>query len=194
MNKKCLAFSKEEYEKVINAIRCGFTLDGVKVRPNPRIATICIVESCLGLRLGDVLKLRMTDFIYDSGRWRLDIKEQKTGKSRTFTVPDEIYNFIQSWAYNNNINKKAKLFDVCERQVELHLNKALKYTGIPVGSHGSHSFRKMFATSVYNENNHDIELVRILLQHSSVNISQRYLGVSQERVEQAIEKTVTNLI
>lgn len=194
MNKKCIAFTREEYEKIIDAIRRGFTLDGVKVRPNPRIATICVVQSCLGLRLGDILKLRMNNFVYDVDKWRLDMNEQKTGKHRDFTVPDKVYNFIQNWAYTNNIGKDAKLFDISERQVELHLNKALKYTGIGVGRHGSHSFRKMYAKLAFEESNHNIELVRTLLQHSSVSVTQLYLGVSSDQVEKAIEKTAMNLV
>ncbi|OYP46279.1 hypothetical protein CG709_03745 [Lachnotalea glycerini] len=41
---------------------------------------------------------------------------------------------------------------------------------------GSHSFRKAFATNVYVNNHYNIELVRTLLHHSSVLVTQRYIG------------------
>ena len=39
MNKKTRALSKEEYEKIIETIQYGFIYNGIKVQPNPRIAT-----------------------------------------------------------------------------------------------------------------------------------------------------------
>ena len=78
MNKKCVALTEEQYRESINLLRNGFTLDGVAIRPNPRIATVCVVQACLGLRLGDVLNVRMDSCIKDGDRWRLDICEQKT--------------------------------------------------------------------------------------------------------------------
>ncbi|MCM1193717.1 MAG: hypothetical protein NC123_15400 [Butyrivibrio sp.] len=38
-----------------------------------------------------------------------------------------------------------------------------------------------------------IELVRILLQHSNVQITQRYLSISQKEVEDALAKTASHL-
>lgn len=49
MNKRCVAFTKEEYEKCIQLLRNGFRLStGVVVKPNERIATICLIEAVLG--------------------------------------------------------------------------------------------------------------------------------------------------
>lgn len=51
----------------------------------------------------------------------------------------------------------------------------------------------MFATRVYLENDCNIELVRLLLQHSSVAVAQRYIGISQKIVEDALAKTASLL-
>jgi len=50
----------------------------------------------------------------------------------------------------------------------------------------THSFRKYYATEIYNNNDHNIALVSKLLQHSSSAITQRYIGISTQDVEQAI--------
>lgn len=50
MNKKWVALTEEQYRESINLLRNGFKLDGVAIRPNPRIATVCVVQACLGLR------------------------------------------------------------------------------------------------------------------------------------------------
>lgn len=78
MNKKCVALTEDRYKESVSLLRNGFELDGVVIRPNPRIATVCVLQACLGLRLGDVLNLRMDSFIKDGDRWRLDIVEQRT--------------------------------------------------------------------------------------------------------------------
>lgn len=193
MNKRCVALSDEQYRESIRLLREGFVLEGKIIKPNPRIAAIEVLQASLGLRLGDVLQLRMGSFVKDNGRWRLDIKEQKTGKVRDFTVAVEIYSFIQEYALNMGISAQAKLFDISERQVERHLNKVFSKMELPLRNYGSHSYRKYFASRIYLENEMNIELVRVLLQHSSVAVTQRYIGLSQKTVEDALAKTVAHL-
>ncbi len=129
MNKKCIALSEEQYRESIKLLREGFELEGVSVKPNDRIATIEVIQATLGLRLGDTLKLKMTSFVKDANRYRLDIKEEKTGKARVFTVPMEVYSFIQGYAISMGIKPDVKLFDISSRQVERHLNKYLQKWG-----------------------------------------------------------------
>lgn len=193
MNKRCVALSDEQYRESISLLREGFVLEGKIIKPNPRIATVAVLQASLGLRLGDVLQLNMGSFIKESGRWKLNIKEQKTGKVRDFTVPVEVYSFIQDYAINMGISNTAKLFDISERQVERHLNKVFSKMELPLRSFGSHSYRKYFATRVYLDNEMNIMIVKTLLQHSSVAVTQRYIGLSQKTVEDALAKTVAHL-
>ena len=113
---------------------------------------------------------------------------------REFTVPVEVYSFIQSYSMSRGIQRDARLFDISGRQVERHLNKVFTKMGLPLKQAGSHSFRKMFATRVYQDNGYNIELVRLLLQHSSVQVTQRYLCISPKDVEDAIAKTAELVI
>lgn len=194
MNKRCTALTDEEYERVINLLRSGFIYDGHIIRPNERIATIVVLETTLGLRLGDVLKLRLSSFVKDNNNWRLDIVEQKTGKKRTFTVPVEVYSFIQDYAISSSIGVDAKLFDISERQVQRHLRMTFDKAGLDVRHKSSHTFRKTFSQRVYIDSNYNIELVRVLLQHSSVATTQKYLGIQPKQVEEALAKTSSYLI
>lgn len=194
MNKRCVALTEEQYKRSIGLLRSGFVLEDKVVKPNDRIAAVAVVQASLGLRLGDVLQLKLASFVKDGGRWRLAIKEQKTGKVREFTVPVEVYSFIQSYSMSRGIQRDARLFDISGRQVERHLNKVFTKMGLPLKQAGSHSFRKMFATRVYQDNGYNIELVRLLLQHSSVQVTQRYLCISPKDVEDAIAKTAELVI
>lgn len=194
MNKRCVALTEEQYKRSIELLRNGFMLDGKLIKPNERIATVEVLQATLGLRVGDTLKLRMTSFVKDGSRYRLDIKEEKTGKVRNFTVPMEVYSFIQGYAISRGIGYDAKLFDISERQVERHINKVFTKMELPLRKYGTHSYRKYFSTQVYIANDYNIELVRQLLQHSSVVTTQRYLGIGSKQVEDALALTAKNLI
>ncbi len=178
--KKTVALTREQYEEMIQTIREG----GVGFRKNDRIATILVLEANLGLRIEDVLKLKVNDIISDGSRYRLDIVEQKTQKKRTFTVPLPIYQYIKLYALENGIKDNERLFKITERQVQLHLQKVADYLGYE--NIGTHSFRKYFATEIYLNNNYNVVLVQQLLQHSSVAITQRYIGITSEMQEKAL--------
>ena len=188
MNKRTRTIDEETYKLIITTIQNGFEFEGVNHKKNERIATVLQLEYNLGLRIGDILNLTMDNFVKDGGRYRLNIHEQKTGKYRNFTVPVEIYNFIRDYAYENNINPKARLFPITERAVLKHLKVTCDYLGLE--GIGTHSFRKAFATNMYVNNHYNIELVRVLLQHSSVTVTQRYIGIGSRELETAIEKNI----
>lgn len=189
MNKKTVALTEEQYKNIIETIRTGFICtDGHVVKPNKRISVILSLEANLGLRISDVLQLRLSDIIHDGSRYRLNIVEKKTQKKREFTVPIEIYSFIQNYALENNINPTAKLFDISERTVQNHLQMVCEY--LEYIDISTHSFRKYFATSIYVNNNYNIELVRVLLQHSSVVTTQRYIGLQRKEIESALQNHI----
>lgn len=189
MNYKTKALTEEQFSLIIKTIRTGFvTAENRQVYSNDRIAVLLTLQANLGLRIGDIVNLRLSDIIKDGNRYRLDIVEQKTGKARTFTVPSEIYTFLQSYALENGIKSNQKLFDITVRAVQKHLQLACNYLNLQGIS--THSFRKFFAVSIYNANGYNVELVRTLLQHSSVAVTQKYLSVSSEVVEKALQKHI----
>lgn len=176
MNKKTVALTEEQYKLIITTIRQGVICsDGHIVKPNNRVATALSLEANLGLRISDILHLRLSDIIRDGDRYRLNIIEQKTQKRREFTVPTDIH-------------PNAKLFDISERAVTKHLKLTCDY--LELKGIGSHSFRKYFATSIYVNNNYDINLVRVLLQHSSTVTTQRYIGLQSHEIEDALQKHI----
>lgn len=182
MNKKTVALTTEQYREIIQTMRRGFS----GVRPNNRIATALMLEANLGLRIGDILRLRLSDIVRDGDRYRLSIIEKKTGKARTFTVPLALYNFIRLYCLDNGILADVQMFPLTERAVQKQLKQVCDYLDIPGVS--THSFRKYYATDIYRDSGCNIALVQQLLQHSSAAITQRYIGVQQKEVETAIER------
>ena len=185
MNRTTVALTTEQYKEIITTMKegfCGF-------RPNDRIATALVLEGNLGLRIGDILRLRPCDILRDGGRFRLEVIEQKTGKRRYFTVPLVIEQYIENYCLRNGIRRSDRIFPITVRAVQKQLaivRDHLGLTGI-----GTHSFRKWYATEIYKNNDYDIALVQRLLQHSSAAITQRYIGIEPQRIEAAIEGHAT---
>lgn len=189
MNKKTRALTTEEYKLIIETIRQGYTsIERRRVKGNNRLATLLVIQSNLGLRISDILKLRLDDIVRDGERFRLDIIEQKTQKARTFTVPLEIYNYIKMYCLENNIKSSATIFDITERAIQKQLKLVSEFLGLDNIS--THSFRKYFATQIYINNNYNIVLVKELLQHSSVAITQKYIGINSKEIEEALSKHI----
>lgn len=188
MNKRTITLTNQQYIDILTTIKNGFEYIGRKYQPNERIATALTLEANLGVRISDILHLRFNDIIRDGNRYRLDIVEIKTDKTRTFTVPEEIREFIDQYRIKNKMSKEQKLFDLSERQIQKHLRAVCDYLGITGIS--THSFRKYFATQIYINNDYNIELVRQLLQHSSTAVTQRYIGIQQKQIEMALQNHI----
>ena len=188
-NKKTRALTDDEFAQIIQTIQHGYiTADGKKIKPNIRVSVALTLQANLGLRIGDIINLKLSDIVKDGNRYRLDITEQKTGKKREFTVPNEIYTYLQSYALENSIRPNQKLFPITVRQVQKHLQITATYLNLE--NVGTHSFRKFFAVSVYNNNNYNVELVRALLNHSNVTVTQRYLSIENRLVELALQNHI----
>ncbi len=179
MNKKTTALTTEQYKNIMTLMKeggCGF-------RPNKRITTVLVLEGNLGLRISNIVKLRLSDIVNDGGCFRLAITEQKTGKQRIFTVP--LIQYMENYCLRNGIERNALMFPLTTRAIQKQLAlvcEYLEYEGI-----STHSFRKWYATEIYRNNDYDIALVQRLVQHSSAAVTQRYIGIEPQRIEKAIK-------
>lgn len=181
MNRKTIALTTDQYKEIIQTMKEGFC----GCRPNERIATALVLEGNLGLRISDILSLRLCDIVMDGDRYRLEIVEQKTGKKRIFTVPLVIQQYVENYCLRNGIRREERIFPITERAVQKQLKIVCDYLGYEGIS--THSFRKWYATEIYKSNGCDIALVQRLLQHSSAATTQRYIGIEPQRIEDAIQ-------
>lgn len=181
INKKTVALTVEQYKETLSVMKEGFCGS----RPNPRAATALMLEANLGLRISDIVRLRLCDIVSDGGRYRLAITEKKTKKARMFTVPLTLYQFIRCYCLDNAIDSTERIFPITERSVQKHLQTVCDYLGME--GIGTHSFRKFYATEIYKNSGYNIALVQQLLQHSSTAVTQRYIGIQPKELEDAIE-------
>lgn len=173
----------EEYKNIMELLNNGFkyTLEGKEkvFRPNTQIALILSLQANMGLRIGDILSLKLSSF---KGN-RLQIREDKTDKLQYREINPAITNMVMEYALENNIKKNDDLFKITPRAVQKQLKIICDYLALENVS--THSFRKMYATIQYEANNNNIELVKELLNHSSIATTQRYIRVSQKEINKA---------
>ena len=112
--------------------------------------------------------------------WRKILHYRKAGSSLL-----ALYQFIRCYCLDHRIPAESIIFPLTERAVQKHLKLVCDY----LGYHGisTHSFRKFYATEIYKDSGYNIALVQQLLQHSSAAVTQRYIGIQQQELEQAIE-------
>ncbi|MGL5641900.1 MAG: tyrosine-type recombinase/integrase [Paraclostridium sp.] len=174
---------QEEYVSIINLCKNGFTYsDGYGVerifRPNKQLGMTFILQANLGLRISDVLKLKPVTFKND----KLEVIEKKTGKLQYRTINKKLKEIIYEYAIENNIKNNDYLITVKVRAIQKQLSIITDYLGLTNVS--SHSFRKLFGVTVYNNTNGNIELLKELFNHSNISTTQRYIKVSQKEIDE----------
>lgn len=184
MNYETRPVTKEEYIEIIQTLRKGF----LNHRPNIRVAMALVLEANIGIRISDITEFTLDKTIKEGDKYRLNLVEQKTGKQRSFTIPNELMQFIKQYCIDNNIKSSERIINITERAVQKQLDFVCDYLGIQNVS--THSFRKFFSHNLYENNNEDIRIVQQALQHSSIETTMKYLKVDRSTVDKALENNL----
>ena len=170
--------AENEYRQIIKLLIYGFQADGGERRqPNPQIAMALQLQASLGLRIGDVLALRVNNF----RNGKLEMMEKKTKKIQYRDVNPAVIDLVKDYALKEGLTPEAQIFNVGVRAVQLQLKFAVDYLGLEYIS--THSFRKMYATRAYSDSGNDIKLVKDLLNHATIATTEKYIRVNQFQVD-----------
>lgn len=177
-----------EYEEIIKLCKSGFEYIDKKsgkikkFRSNPSLAFALALQATLGFRASDIVNLKVEDF----NRSKFAIKEIKTGKWQNRDLNDRMYNKLLEYVVENNLDKIDFIYPNKVRNMQQQLKIITDYLGYK--NIGTHSFRKLFAHTLYEESGYDIELVRHVLNHSDIKTTMRYLGVSMKKLKEVTTK------
>lgn len=136
-----------------------------------------------GLRISDILKLRVGDVLNKS---YIEVREQKTKKYKKFPIANSFKSALKDYI----IGKKPEewLFSsqkgdrpITRVQAYRIISQACQEAGITTRI-GTHTLRKTFAYHFYKEKK-DIALLQSLLNHSSPAITLRYIGINQDIID-----------
>lgn len=177
----------------VNAIRNDSEVEDLLTylkATNERNFIMALTSLYSGLRIGDVLKLKVRDV---QGKKYFDIREDKTNNEFKREIPPKLIKVYKEYCKDKNKNeyliKSREGYNkpISETQAWRIINKAASYVKIRTNI-GCHSLRKTFAWNVYILSGRDIEVVRRALNHSSASITKRYLNINDMDVERAINK------
>lgn len=145
---------------------------------------------CTACRASDTLRFRWKDIL---GVSSVTIVEQKTGKARKIPFnPSVQKSFDELWRALGCPDKKDFIMPSPKGDKPLTLQfvnmklKEFKFKyRLKIENFSTHTFRKTFGRYVYDTNNHSAEsliLLNKILNHSSIQVTKTYIGITQEEV------------
>lgn len=137
----------------------------------------------------DLLKLKVIDVRNKS---HVEIKEQKTGKIKRFPLLGNLQSMIEEYARGRLDNeylfrsREGANKPITRVMAYLIINEACQKAGI-TDNVGTHTLRKTFGYHHYQQF-HDVAILQYLLNHSSPSITLRYIGITQDNVENTLQQ------
>ena len=143
-----------------------------------------------GLRVGDLLALRVSDVLDERGKLaeRISVREQKTGKRKDFPLGPSAQKALREYLDAHALRPDAPLFPSRKGGTPLDrrtawriMSDAAKAVGI-TESIGTHTLRKTFGYHAY-QMGMDITRIQKLLNHSSPGVTLAYIGITREELD-----------
>lgn len=144
-----------------------------------------------GLRISDILPLTTQDIFNERGEFRdyLILKEKKTGKEKKIKLNNALKNVLKSFVAKEERKLDSYLFynkrsggHIKRIQAYKVLKRAADICGIE--NFGTHSMRKTWGYWTYKASKYNIGLIMDTFNHSSQNVTLRYIGVSQDQKDE----------
>ncbi|WP_096203185.1 tyrosine-type recombinase/integrase [Bacillus sp. FJAT-45350] len=148
-----------------------------------------------GLRISDLLKLSFSDVVKDRGRAaeRLEIRERKTKKMRAVAIGVKVQRLNDQYLTKERkgADRTEPLFlsqkggkAISRQHAYYILSCAARAVGITERI-GTHSLRKTFGYFAYKQGR-DLAMIQKLLNHSSQEETLRYIGITQEQMDEVV--------
>ena len=152
----------------------------------------------LGLRIGDLLELRVKDLFAEDGnvRERFEIIEQKTGKNNVVKINYKVKKALQMmvkkgfYKYQENYiifhlnNEKDSIGRVQAYRIIQKWCRDVGLTNIKIGTH---TLRKTWGYHAHKAGI-SIEIIQEKYKHSSTSTTREYLGIEQKDVGKAYDE------
>ena len=159
----------------------------------PRDYLLFVMGINSGLRISDLLKIRVKDVLDNRGKLRsfLELRESKSGKSKRFPFSKNVQRALRDYlkdyegSPDDFLFKSRKGNRAITPQHGWHiLSQAAKTVGIK-DRVGTHTLRKTFAYHAYKKGT-DLSLLQNLLNHSSPSVTLRYIGITQDQMDRVV--------
>lgn len=167
------------------------------VKPNARNYALIIVGLNSALRISDILHLTYGDvYDFEKRKWKehIVVEEQKTHKTNRIYINKEIRKVLEASLEHEKCMPKEWIFQgqkhgkepLSRYQAFRIIKEAAAYAGLK--DHIScHSLRKTFGYHAWKQGTPPILLMNIY-NHSTFQVTKRYLGIEQDDKDAVFEK------
>ena len=140
------------------------------------------------LRGCDLVRLRVNDLaVGNSVRDRVSVVQSKTAKPVQFEVTENTREVVSQWVSSPEMRGQQYLFPsrlhalphLSTRQYARLVREWVSAIGLDPSGYGTHSLRRTKAALIYRKTG-NLRAVQLLLGHSKVDSTVRYLGVELE--------------
>jgi integrase len=149
------------------------------------------------LRACDLVRIRVQDVCH-AGRVtsRAMLMQQKTDRPVQFEITEQTRVAIATWVQHRQLTSSDYLFPsrihasqhLSRRQYARLLNGWLADIGLDPSTYGTHSLRRTKASLIYRRTK-NIRAVQLLLGHSKIENTVRYLGIEVDDALELAEQT-----
>jgi len=148
------------------------------------------------LRGCDLVRLKVADLVvHDRVRERVSVIQSKSGRPVQFEVSEGTRDSVWNWVCTPEMRGCAFLFPsrfhdrphVSTRQYARLVRGWVSAIGLDPSSYGTHSLRRTKAALIYRKTG-NLRAVQLLLGHTKVDSTVRYLGVELEDALSIAEK------
>ena len=184
--------SISDIDLLIETIDLSYQYNGINLGERNR-AILETLYSC-GLRVSELIELKVSDLFFDEGFVKVT---GKGNKQRFVPIGDSTKKFINIWKeirnhitvqpdskdilflnYKGNKLTRAMIFTIIKNLVK---KSGLKKTVSP------HTFRHSFATHLL-ENGADLRAIQMMLGHESITTTEVYMHVDRSHLSEVLNK------
>lgn len=155
-----------------------------KGRYGARNLLLFTIGTNCGLRISDILALNVRDV---KDRNFIQITEKKTGKAKKFPINSKLKPMLEEFTKDRR-NNEPLFISVFKKRMERTaayriINTACKSVRVEAKT-GTHTMRKTFGYHHYKKFK-DIAMLQKIFNHSSSEVTLRYIGIEQEQIEES---------
>lgn len=174
----------------VEPIRDGKKVEDISIylrKQSERNYIMFILGIYSGLRISDVLKLRVKDVKHKD---YINIREKKTGKQKIFPLNAFIKKELKVYCEIKELNeyliksRQSSNTQLSRQMAYLIIREAGEFQGI--ANLGTHSMRKTFGYHFYQQYK-DIVTLQKIFNHADPSITLHYIGIEQAAINSKIK-------
>ena len=156
-----------------------------EARKSPRHYAIIATLYSTGLRIGELVNLKITDI--DSKNMLLHVRQGKGGKDRKVQLSIDLLDILRDYYRSCRVKPKEWLFPGRGGDVKMHtstIQRLIQNLTVRSGLEKHitpHTFRHSFATHLL-EDGTDLRTIQALLGHSDIQTTEKYLHIAAHHI------------